>query len=162
MQKYNTQALKNDLANYFSGYVDGEGCFSVSFSKRKKLTSGWEVKPSFAIGQNSDRAQVLDLMKEYFKCGHIRKDKKTLKYEVRKLEDLLEIIIPHFLKYPMLSAKQKDFLKFKEICEKIKKLEHLKKETLSKIMQDAYSMNGANNRSGRRTRSLSLLLRSLR
>jgi LAGLIDADG endonuclease len=157
-QKYNTQALKS----YFSGYVDGEGCFSVSFSKRPKLLSGWEVKPSFAIGQNSDRAQVLELMKKYLNCGHIRKDKKTLKYEVRKLEDLLEIIIPHFLAFPMLSTKQKDFLKFKKICEQIKKQEHLKKETLSKIMQDAYSMNGSDNRSGRRKRSLESILRSLR
>lgn len=162
MTKYNTPALRNDLANYFSGYVDGEGCFSVSFSKRPKLLSGWEVKPSFAIGQNSDRAQVLNLMMKYFKCGHIRKDKKTLKYEVRKLEDLLEIIIPHFLEHPMLSAKQKDFLKFKEICEKINKQQHLKKETLSIIMQNAYSMNGADNRSGRRKRSLTSILRSLR
>ena len=159
MGGHNTPALKRDLANYFSGYVDGEGCFSVSFSKRPKLLVGWEVKPSFCVGQNYDRREVLDLMMLHFGCGHIRRDwsDKTLKYEVRKLDDLLTKIIPHFKKYPLLSAKQKDFLRFAEICEKIAKLEHRKKETLHRIMSDAYMMNG----SGKRKRSLETLLDSL-
>ena len=159
MNSYNTPALKRDLANYFSGYVDGEGCFSVSFSKRPKLLVGWEVKPSFCVGQNYDRREVLDLMMSYFGCGHIRRDwsDRTLKYEVRRLDDLLKKVIPHFKDFPLRSAKQKDFLRFAEICEKINKLEHLKKDTLRVIMRDAYTMNG----SGKRKRPLGTLLRSL-
>ena len=85
IERYNTPTLVRELANYLSGYSDGEGCFSVSFSKRPKLTIGWEVKPSFAVGQNFDRRQVLDLMMKYFGCGFMRRDyaDKTLKYEVR-------------------------------------------------------------------------------
>ena len=159
MKGYNTPALKRDLANYFSGYADGEGCFSVSFSKRPKLLVGWEVKPSFCVGQNYDRREVLDLMISYFGCGHIRRDwgDRTLKYEVRKLDDLIKKVIPHFLKFPLKSAKQEDFLQFAEICKKIVKLEHRKKETLRKIMRDAYTMNG----SGKRKRPLGTLLKSL-
>lgn len=159
MNGYNTPTLKRDLANYFSGYVDGEGCFSVSFSKRPKLLVGWEVKPSFCVGQNYDRREVLDLMMSYFGCGHIRRDwgDRTLKYEVRKLDDLLTKIIPHFYEYPLKSAKQKDFLQFAGICQKIKVLEHRKRETLRKIMRDAYTMNG----SGKRKRSLDTLINSL-
>ncbi|MGH2506248.1 MAG: LAGLIDADG family homing endonuclease [Ktedonobacteraceae bacterium] len=159
MNSYNTPALKRDLANYISGYVDGEGCFSVSFSIRPKLLVGWEVKPSFCVGQNYDRREVLDLMCEYFDCGHIRRDwsDRTLKYEVRRLDDLITKIIPHFRKFPLLSAKQKDFLLFAEICERVRKLEHRKKDTLRKIMRDAYRMNG----SGKRKRPLETLLHSL-
>ena len=159
MNGYNTPTLKRDLANYFSGYVDGEGCFSVSFSKRPKLLVGWEVKPSFCVGQNFDRREVLDLMYEYFGCGHIRSDwgDRTLKYEVRKLDDLLKKVIPHFIEFPLKSAKQKDFLQFAEICQKISKLEHRGIETLRKIMRDAYTMNG----SGNRKRPLETLLNSL-
>ena len=159
MNSYNTPALKRDLANYFSGYVDGEGCFSVSFSIRPKLTLGWEVKPSFCVGQNFDRREVLDLMHKYFGCGHIRRDwgDRTLKYEVRKLDDLLKKVIPHFLEFPLKSAKHKDFLQFAKICEKLSKQEHRKTETLRTIMRDAYTMNG----SGKRKRPLGTLLRSL-
>ena len=159
MNGYNTPALKRELANYISGYVDGEGCFSVSFSIRPKLLVGWEVKPSFCVGQNYDRREVLDLMLRYFDCGHIRRDwsDKTLKYEVRKLNDLIVKVIPHFKKFPLKSAKQKDFLQFADICERVSKLEHRKKSTLRNIMRKAYSMNG----SGKRKRSLETLLMSL-
>jgi LAGLIDADG endonuclease len=159
MNGHNTPALKRELASYISGYVDGEGCFSVSFSKRPKLLVGWEVKPSFCVGQNYDRREVLDLMQKHFDCGHIRRDwsDRTLKYEVRKLDDLVKKVIPHFKKFPLKSAKQKDFLRFAEICERVAKLEHRKKSTLRKIMRDAYKMNG----SGKRKRPLEALLQSL-
>ena len=159
MNSYNTPALQIGLSNYISGYVDGEGCFSVSFSKREKLLIGWEVKPSFCVGQNFDRREVLDLMHKYFGCGHIHRDwgDKTLKYEVRKLDDLLEKVIPHFQRFPLKSAKQKDFLRFAEICQKMKNLEHQKTHSLINIIKSAYKMNG----SGKRKLSLSEIIKTI-
>jgi hypothetical protein len=55
-----------DLAAYFAGFVDGEGCFTVSFSPRSKLLIGWEVRPSFSVSQNADRSEVLVLLHQYF------------------------------------------------------------------------------------------------
>ena len=159
MNSYNTPALQRELANYISGYVDGEGCFSVSFSKREKLKIGWEVKPSFCVVQNFDRREVLDSMMSCFNCGHIRRDwhDKTLKYEVRKLDDLLNKIIPHFKQFPLKSAKQKDFLRFAEICQKMKSLEHQNMRGLKEILRSAYAMNG----SGRRKLTLEFILATL-
>lgn len=159
MKGYNTPALQRELANYISGYVDGEGCFSVSFSKREKLRIGWEVKPSFCVGQNYDRREVLDLMMLYFGCGHIRRDwgDRTLKYEVRKSDDLLKKIIPHFEKFPIKSAKQKDFLLFAKICREMNSLKHHNMRGLRAILKRAYKMNG----SGKRKLPLSEILDSL-
>ena len=158
MRNYNTPALKRELGNYISGYVDGEGCFSVSFSKREKLRIGWEVKSSFAVGQNYDRREVLDLMMEYFNCGFMRRDyaDKTLKYEIRSLRELLEKVIPHFKKFPLKSSKQKDFLLFAEICERMKQKEHLAVKGFRKIVRLAYQMNG----SGKRKHSQADVLKS--
>ena len=50
-----TPAGLMDISSYISGYVDGEGCFTVSFSPRSKLRVGWEVRPSFSVSQNSKR-----------------------------------------------------------------------------------------------------------
>ena len=140
--------FKRNIAEYISGYVDGEGCFSVSFSRRKKLSIGWETKPSFAVGQNYDRAEVIELLKKYFNCGSIRRDysDKTLKFEVRNITDLAEKIIPHFQKYPLLSSKRKDFELFVKICKMVQKRKHLKKEGLWKIVQIAYQMNKSGKR----------------
>ena len=159
MKGYKTPALRRELANYISGYVDGEGCFSVSFSKREKLRIGWEVKPSFCVGQNYDRREVLDLMTNYFGCGHIRRDwgDRTLKYEIRKAEDLLKKVIPHFQKFPLKSAKQKDFLLFAEICREMNSDKHKNVHGLRVILKRAYKMNG----SGKRKLPLATILNSL-
>ena len=143
-------ALKNkrNIYEYISGYVDGEGCFNISFSRREKFLVGWETKPSFSVSQNEDRAQILFLMKKIFKCGFIRRDfsDKTLKYEVRSLEDLIYRIIPHFQKYPLISAKQKDFELFKQVCFLMQKEMHKKKNGLNKIINLAFQMNPSGKR----------------
>jgi hypothetical protein len=51
-----------DLGSYISGYVDGEGCFTVSIAPRPTLFVGWEARPSLSVSQNGDRAEVLLLM----------------------------------------------------------------------------------------------------
>src|SRR3989304_1551520 len=91
------------LSAYISGSVDGDGCFTVSISPRAKLLVGWEVRPSLSVSQNGDRAEVLYAIQAYFGCGSIRPDRsdRTLKWETRRLEDLLERVIPHFEWYPL-------------------------------------------------------------
>ena len=103
---------------YISGYADGEGCFTVSISPRRTLRVGWEVRPSFSVSQNGDRSEVLHALQAYFGCGSIRPDRsdKTLKWETRRLDDLVEKVIPHFEEYPMLSAKRLDFERFAAVC----------------------------------------------
>ena len=51
------------LSAYISGYADGEGCFSISIAPRATLAVGWEVRPSFSVSQNQDRAEVLNVLK---------------------------------------------------------------------------------------------------
>ena len=139
---------KRNLEEYISGYVDGEGCFSVSFSKRKRFLVGWETKPSFSVSQNYDRAEVLFLMQKKFRCGFMRRDfsDRTLKYEVRRLDDLIQKIIPHFEKYPLLSSKHKDFLIFKKICFMMKQEKHKNLSGLRKIINLAFKMNASGRR----------------
>jgi len=105
------------LSAYISGYVDGEGCFTVSISPRATLRAGWKVRPSFSVSQNGDRAEVLYVLQAYFGCGSIRPDRsdKTLKWETRRLEDILDRVIPHFESAPLLSGKQDDFERFASV-----------------------------------------------
>src|SRR5688572_18971224 len=46
---HKTPALipRDDLRSYISGYIDGEGCFCVSFQPSRRHRFGWEVRPSF-------------------------------------------------------------------------------------------------------------------
>ncbi|MBI3589164.1 MAG: LAGLIDADG family homing endonuclease [Candidatus Liptonbacteria bacterium] len=153
------RALRN-IPEYITGYIDGEGCFTITFNIRNKAKLGWELRPSFSVSQNEDRRQVLDIIREYFGCGYIRRDyaDKTVKFEVRDHSDLINKVIPHFEKFPLLSKKQKDFELFKKICEIINLGSHLKREGFVEIINLAYQMNG----SGKRKRSKEEIINSLR
>ena len=97
-----------DLPSYISGYVDGEGCFTVSISPRPALHVGWEVRPGLSVSQNGDRIEVLLGIQQYFACGTLRPDRsdRTVKWEVRSLPLLVRSVIPHFETYPLRSGKE--------------------------------------------------------
>jgi LAGLIDADG endonuclease len=136
------------LSAYISGYVDGEGCFTVSISPRAKLVAGWEVRPSLSVSQNGDRAEVLYAIQSYFGCGSIRPDRsdKTLKWESRRLEELLERVIPHFERYPLLSGKRQDFERFAAVCRLQATGAHRRANGLIEIVELARGMNPSGRR----------------
>jgi LAGLIDADG DNA endonuclease family protein len=148
------------LSAYISGYADGEGCFTVSISPRAKLLVGWEVRPSFSVSQNGDRAEVLHVMQAYFGCGSIRPDRsdRTLKWETRRLDDLVERVIPHFERYPLLSGKRLDFDRFSAVCRLAANGRHRERAGLIKIVELAQEMNP----SGKRRYDAEAILASLR
>jgi hypothetical protein len=148
-----------DLPSYISGYVDGEGCFSVSISPRPSLMVGWEVRPSVSVSQNGDRSEVLLDIQRYFGCGTFRPDRsdRTLKWEVRSLSLIVDRVIPHFERYPMRSGKQRDFELFAAVCERMTRGEHRSFEGLREIVRRAGEMNP----SGKRGYSPAVILASL-
>jgi hypothetical protein len=147
------------LSAYISGYIDGEGCFTVSISPRAKLAVGWEVRPSLSVSQNGDRAEVLQLIQAQFGCGSIRPDRsdKTLKWETRRLEDMLESVLPHFERYPLLSGKRFDFERFARICQLMAAGAHRRPASLVGIVELAAGMNP----SGKRRYDAEAILASL-
>lgn len=62
-------------------------------------------------------------------------------YSVSSIKDLVKIIIPHFLKYPLLTQKGADFLLFKQIVEIMDNRGHLTLEGFYKIITIKASMN---------------------
>ena len=147
------------LSAYVSGYADGEGCFTVSISPRSKLRAGWEVRPSFSVSQNGDRAEVLYAIQAFFGCGSIRPDRsdKTLKWETRRLEDLLGRVIPHFECWPLMSGKQRDFERFAAVCRLMAEGGHRSRDGLIRIVELAREMNP----SGKRRYDASAVLEQL-
>ena len=149
-----------ELSWYITGFVDGEGCFSISFNKREKLKTGIEVRPSFSIGQSRKSLNQLQEVMNYFGCGAIRFSRydQTYKYEVRSIGDIRKRIIPHFEKYPLKTSKIQDYQKFVWICNEIAASKHLNKESLVEIIKLAYTMN----ESGKRKYTIDELLRIVR
>src|SRR3989338_2754344 len=116
-----------DFPSYITGFVDGEGSFLVSFSKREKMQTGIEVRPSFTVSQHRRSLKVVEKVQKYFGVGGIRLNKRDncYKYEVRSISDLMSKVIPHFKSYPLQSSKENDFQKFSVICEMVHSNHHL-------------------------------------
>ena|SRR6266516_1814222 len=107
-----------------------------------------EVRPSFSVSQNGDRAEVIHAIAAHFGCGSIRPDRsdRTVKWETRRVEDILERVIPHFVRYPLLSGKRGDFERFAVVCELIRHGAHRRREGLIQIVKIASEMNPSGQR----------------
>ena len=137
-----------DAPSYISGFVDGEGCFSVSFNKRAKLAVGIECRPSFSVSQHKRNKNVITQLHTFFKVGGVRfsKHDQNYKFEVRSVSELWGTIIPHFKKYPLQTSKANDFRLFTEIIHLMRANKHVSPTHLPKIIDLAFAMNEAGKR----------------
>ncbi len=127
---------KRSIGYYLSGFADGEGSFNISLICRKQdYKKGWKVSPSFNISQKDDTIPLLFM--NFLECGKIRYRKDGICYfEVRKISDLYNKVIPFFDKYPLLSKDKKSvFRKFSKIIFLMKEKKHLEKDGLKEILE---------------------------
>lgn len=131
---------------WVTGFVDGEGCFTVAISMNKLYRIGWQVKPSFKIKLHIRDKDLLDRIRLFFNVGTVVCDDNSVCYNVRDRDDIMKIIIPHFEKYPLITQKQNDFLLFKSILERMNRNEHLNLKGLIEIINiKAYLNRGLSN-----------------
>jgi len=140
---FSTTSLPNVNPYFITGLADAESSFSFSVIKSKENIVGWSVRPSFAIELNDRDIHLLNLLKSFFGVGSLRINKKngSVIYSVQSVKDLVNVIIPHFDKYLLVTNKKADFLLFKSIIDLICKKEHLTITGLTKIVNIKASMN---------------------
>jgi hypothetical protein len=99
----------------------------------------------FSIELHNRDIYILNNIQKFFKVGNItirnQSDKSSIIYSVQSIKDINNVIIPHFLKYPLLTQKQIDFKLFCLIMDLINKKEHLSLEGIGKIINIRASMN---------------------
>lgn len=129
------------MSGWIVGFVDGEGCFSVSVFKNHTTRSGYQVMPEFVITQGQKSISSLEEIKNFFGCGSIYINRRydnhrehIYRYCVRSLKDLRQIIIPFFQANQLKTHKRKDFELFCQVVEMVYNQEHLKAEGLKRIL----------------------------
>ncbi len=132
------------LHYYIVGFVDGEGCFSVSIKRQDDTRFGWVIDPVFHIAQSKEHGAVLEIIKRVFNCGRIipkpGQEDAVLQYIVDSRRHLTEAIIPFFNKHKPI-VKQRDFEAFKEIVQSLEKGEHRSLKSFIKLLEKAYAMS---------------------
>ena len=56
---------------WVTGFVDGEGCFTVSISQNQDTKVGWQVRPRFQIAIHVKDKPLLEDVKNYLRVGQI-------------------------------------------------------------------------------------------
>jgi hypothetical protein len=139
---------------WVTGFVDGEGCFSICFVRqptretRKGYKTGYQVSHEFAVVQGAKSLACLQTLKEFFGVGGIYVNRRfdnhkehLYRYSVVRRSDLLKVVIPFFQRYSLRTSKQSDFAKFVQCMSVIEANEHLTVGGLLKIVEIAETMN---------------------
>lgn len=139
---------------WITGFVDGEGCFSINFIRqpdraaRKGYRTGFQVAHEFAVTQGAKSVECLRMLMKFFGVGGVYVNRRydnhkehMYRYCVRKRADLIQKIIPFFERYPLRTSKQGDFLKFVECVRRVERRSHLTPTGLIEIVEIAERMN---------------------
>ena len=134
-------------AQWITGFVDGEGCFHVGINAHAEMTAGFQVLPEFTVVQHERDVQVLHALKAHFGCGVVRVNHADrMAYRVRSVKHLLEHIVPFFVKHPLKTRKNVDFLKFRDALLLMEAGNHLTVEGVERIRSIAQQMNRGRSR----------------
>lgn len=159
------------LIGWITGFVDGEGCFSIGFVKqndRKEIDHirhgykmGFQVLHDFVVTQGARSLTSLKMIQDFFGVGKIYINRRhddhkehLYRYVVHNRKDLIQVIIPFFQRYPLRTAKQSDFEKFVQCVNMMNRNEHLTKDGIIQIATIVSRMN--------RKKSRDTLIRILR
>ena len=124
--------LSSDTCNselhpwFVTGFCDGEFSFIMSIYKKSSCTTGWQLQPIFAIDVHKKDEVLLRRIQAYFGgAGKLVKKSNSIIYSVNSIKDLVNVILPHFDNYPLLTKKRADYLLFKEAVLFMKDKKHL-------------------------------------
>jgi LAGLIDADG endonuclease len=117
--------------HYIVGFVDGEGCFSISLNKNGDRLP--EVRLIFEIELREDDEPILREIQEVLACGNIyrleyeryAKWRPHVKLKVSNFPDISTKIIPFFQRYPLQAKKRLQFERFCQVAELIRSKQHL-------------------------------------
>ncbi len=130
---------------YLAGFIDGEGCFSVTIHPHPDSKWGWLIDPDFTINQHKQSREFLERIQKFFGCGKIY-EKNTnksnvLTYVVYSRRSIYEKIIPFIDAHPLISHKRYDYEKFRKVVEYLMMKKHHTIEGFQEIVKIAFSMN---------------------
>lgn len=124
-----------NFEEWLVGFTDGDGTFNIYINKKNN-----KLIFTYKIALSSNNLQLLNYIKSELKCGDVglETNKHIAYFRIRDRVHLLQKVIPIFDKYPLLTSKQFNYLKFKkalllsfdysEKIDKIKQITEIKNE----------------------------------
>nr|YP_010121864.1 NADH dehydrogenase subunit 4L [Monilinia fructicola]QRF72240.1 NADH dehydrogenase subunit 4L [Monilinia fructicola]QYB19431.1 NADH dehydrogenase subunit 4L [Monilinia fructicola]QYB19492.1 NADH dehydrogenase subunit 4L [Monilinia fructicola]QYB19554.1 NADH dehydrogenase subunit 4L [Monilinia fructicola]QYB19616.1 NADH dehydrogenase subunit 4L [Monilinia fructicola] len=151
---YSTMAKNNYTTNqakissidpwFITGLFDAESSFVVTVLKNPRYKTGWNVQARVQIKmQEKDRVLIQSIQEFFGAIGYVSKlnNSSAVEFRVSTLKDLVDVILPHFDNYPLITKKHSDYLLFKQIVLLMLNKEHNTLEGIQKIVNIRASLN---------------------
>ncbi len=126
----------------------GKAASAVPIYRQRSMRLGWQVQPTFAVVQGESSRDVLEGMVRYFGCGKVYTNRRhdnhrehLASYQVFRLADLSETIVPFFERNPLRTAKRDNFAKFADVVRLMQLRRHLTVSGLIEIAEITQTMN---------------------
>lgn len=158
VRSYSTKAFNNEKVKtsvlglngstlvpwFITGLFDAESSFVVTILKNSKYKTGWNVQARVQIKMHEkDRPLIMAIQNYFGGIGYVSKPNKalTVEFRVSTLKDLVNVILPHFDKYILISKKRIDYLLFKQIVLLMLNEGHHTLKGIQKIVNIRASLN---------------------
>jgi hypothetical protein len=106
------EAIPSSLGSFLSGFALGEGSFMLVCRRRDDYGRKWKISAAFNVSQH-DR-EPLDLFRDTLGCGTLRRAGNGGWYwEVNRLPDIRDRVVPFFERFPLVGQKARDFELFR-------------------------------------------------
>ena len=142
------QQERPGLEQWIVGFVDGEGCFSISIVRNRTCQLGWQVQHEFAVVQAASSREALELIQRRLDCGRIIEQHRDdnhreplCRFSVKRRSDLVRVVVPFFEQHPLITAKRADFERFRAVLQMMERGEHLTMSGLRRIASITEAMN---------------------
>ena len=142
------QQERPGIEQWIVGFVDGEGCFSISVVRNPGCRFGWQVQHEFSVTQAASSRAALELLVEEFRCGtmiestrHDNHREVLLRFSLKRRSHLVERVVPFFEDHPLRTAKRLDFERFASVLRAMQTGARLEEEGLRWIARETEHMN---------------------
>jgi hypothetical protein len=125
---------------WIQGFVEGEGCFYIKIANLA-TTKKAIVSLRFYISQHSRDRLLLNSLIQYLGSGRLEETPIIARLVITKFEDIQQIVLPFFAKYPLIGVKKQDFEEWSKVAELMKNNVHLTKEGIDEIHSIKLGMN---------------------
>lgn len=112
---------KNLDPNWLSGFSTGEACFFINIFNSQNSKLGKVVSLIFILTQHERDRELLNCIIKYLNCGRLITSLNANRVRISRFQDIKNIIVPFFNKYPIQGNKRLDFLDFCKVVDLIEK-----------------------------------------
>ncbi|MFH0808661.1 MAG: LAGLIDADG family homing endonuclease [archaeon] len=140
--------MDETILAYIAGFLDGDGSIFFQIVPRKDYKQKFQIRSSIAFYQKTKYVEILDWLKEIFRCGYIRHRKTGISdytiVESKEVRKILELLKP----YVRLKKRQveigleildkledkktnQDFIEICKLVDKFGEMNYSKKRTIT-------------------------------